>query len=306
MRTVAILALAACGSDPAGGSPDGGTSGDGGSLVDAPPGALDPGTMDVAWMHGSANCNDNADPELQAHAYNATTFIFRQNKCDTFEAPFLYLLVGETHALLVDTGAVNSSAVPTAVTERIGARALIVAHTHAHGDHISGDSRFTSRANTMVVAPTLAAVQSAFGIDPWPGDAGLVELGDRTIDVIGLPGHEASHVAFYDRRTGLLLTGDSLYPGYLFVDQWAAYRESIARLADFVGTRPVVHVLGAHVEMTATPRMPYPYGETYQPAEHVLELAASHVVALDAALSQLGATPPAEAVRYDDFVIVPP
>lgn len=305
MRTVAILALAACGGEPSGANPDGG-GGDSGSLVDAPPGALDPGSLDVAWIHGSANCNDNTDPELQIHAYNATTFIFRQNKCDTFEAPFLYLLVGETHALLVDTGAVNSIAVPEAVNQRVGARALIVAHTHAHGDHISGDSRFTSRPNTTVVAPTLAAVQTAFGIDPWPGDPGSLELGDRTLDVIGLPGHEQTHVAFYDRRTGLLLTGDSIYPGYLFVESWATYRESIARLAAFVGTRPIAHVLGAHVEMTSTPRMPYPYGATYQPAEHVLQLAASHVVALDAALDQLGATPPAEAVRYDDFVIVPP
>ena len=38
--------------------------------------------------------NQNTDPEVQVHAYNATTYIIRQNKCRTFEAPFIYVLIG--------------------------------------------------------------------------------------------------------------------------------------------------------------------------------------------------------------------
>jgi hypothetical protein len=65
-------------------------------------------------------------------------------------------------------------------------------------------------------------------------------------------------------------------------------------------------VLGAHVEMTSTAGQAYPYGTTFQPAEHVLELTAAHVAELDTALTQLGATPPAQPVAYNDFVIDPP
>src|SRR5262245_13641640 len=60
------------------------------------PGGLTPGDLTVTWMHGSQNCGQNTDPEVQVHAYNTTTHIIRQNKCDTFEAPFIYVLQGTT------------------------------------------------------------------------------------------------------------------------------------------------------------------------------------------------------------------
>ena len=148
------------------------------SVVDAAapgdaPGALDgasdagtglvPGSMTVVWMHGSANCAQNTDPELQEHAYNATTIIFRQNKCRTFEAPFVYLLVGETSALLLDTGATNTATLRNAVRAHIGQKPLIVAHTHGHADHTAGDSQFAGKPNTTLVAANLTAIRSAFG-----------------------------------------------------------------------------------------------------------------------------------------------
>ena len=113
------------------------------------------------------------------------------------------------------------------------------------------------------------------------------------LDVLAIPGHEQSHNALYDRQTGILLTGDTLYPGLLFIDDWATYRESVRRLAEFVASHAVSHVLGAHVEMTATARINYPYGATYQPDEHALRLDATRMLELDAALGALGASPPA-------------
>jgi glyoxylase-like metal-dependent hydrolase (beta-lactamase superfamily II) len=122
---------------------------------------------------------------------------------------------------------------------------------------------------------------------------------------VELPGHEATHIAIYDRQTGLLLTGDSLYPGLLFISDWTAYRASIHRLAQFAAGQPIAHVMGAHIEMTATPKVNYPYGTTYQPDEHALPLTAAHLTELDAALTQLGPTPPGQPVAHDDFVIDP-
>jgi len=259
----------------------------------------------VSWMHGQQTCAQSTDPELQLHQYNATTYIMRQDKCRTFEAPFVYLLIGTTRALLLDTGATNTPAIRDQVAQLIGTRALLVAHSHAHGDHVASDPQFSGRANTTVVAKTVAAVQAAFGIATWPTDVGSIDLGDRVIDVVPIPGHEATHIALYDRQTGLALTGDTLYPGLLFIDDWTAYRASVARLRSFLATRPVSHVLGAHIEMTATPKVNYPYGTTYQPNEHALPLELAHLVELDTALTQLGATPPSSPVAHDDFVIDP-
>jgi glyoxylase-like metal-dependent hydrolase (beta-lactamase superfamily II) len=256
-------------------------------------------------MHGSQNCATNTDPEVQVHTYNATIHIIRQNKCKTFEAPFIYVIEGDTTALMIDTGATTTTTLRTTVRGLIGSKPLIVAHSHAHGDHKAGDGTFSGQPATTVVATTVAAVQAQFSIATWPTSAGSIDLGNRVLDVLAIPGHETTHIALYDRRTGLLFTGDTLYPGLLFINDWATYRTSVHRLAQFVASHPIAHVLGAHIEMTSTPKQVYPYGTTYQPMEHALPLTAAHVTELDAALTQLGATPPAQPVAHDDFVIDP-
>jgi len=285
------------GNGGAGGSGGGGGGGSGapGSPADlgAPAdGGLVPGTLAVSWMHGQANCNASTDPELQVHAYNANTYIIREDKCRTFEAPFVYVLLGTRSALVLDTGATDTAALHDEVMTLVGSRPLLVAHTHAHGDHVASDDKFSGQPNTTVVAHTVAAVQAAFGIATWPTSQGSIDLGDRVLDAVAIPGHEATHVALYDRQTGLLLTGDTLYAGLLFVSDWTAYRASVARLQQFAAARPISHVLGAHIEMTSTPTVNYAYGTTYQPNEHVLELGASHLKELADALSALGPTAP--------------
>src|SRR3984957_8092412 len=78
---------------------------------------LVPGSMDVHWNEGSPDCAKNPQPPLQVHQYNGRTFILRENPCTTFEAPFMYLLVGSTKALLIDSGDIaEPNVVPLADT----------------------------------------------------------------------------------------------------------------------------------------------------------------------------------------------
>jgi glyoxylase-like metal-dependent hydrolase (beta-lactamase superfamily II) len=267
--------------------------------------ALVPGTLDVHWMHGSARCEDNTDPELQIHAYNATTYILRQNKCLTFEAPFVYVLIGEASALSLDTGATDTPALRDAIRRLVGDKPLVAAHSHGHGDHRASDGRFAASPGVTVVANTVEGQQAAFAIAAWPEALGHADLGGRPLDVIALPGHQATHIAIYDRQTGLLLTGDSLYPGLLFVHDWAEFRASIHRLTGFAQARPIAHILGAHIEMTSTPKQVYPYGSTFQPAEHALALALAQLRELDAALIRIGPVMPTAPEVHDDFIIYP-
>lgn len=307
MRLAWLPVLAACaGNEPTVPGDGPGPTGDAPVTTgDGPTGGLVPGTLPVTWIHGSQSCNQNADPEVQVHAYNATTHVIRQNKCDTFEAPFIYVLAGTERALVLDTGATTSTTLRTTVRGLIGALPLTVAHSHAHGDHVAGDSTFAGQPNTTVIGTSVAAVQAAFGIASWPTDLGSIDLGGRVLDVLGVPGHQAAHVALYDRQTGLLLTGDSLYPGFLFVQSWTDYRASMKRLAQFAAGHPIAHVLGAHVEMKATAGQAYPYGTTFQPDEHVLQLTAAHVAELDAALDAAGPATPAGDLVHDDFIVSP-
>jgi hydroxyacylglutathione hydrolase len=113
------------------------------------------------------------------------------------------------------------------------------------------------------IAPSVAAIQKAAGITNWPTDPGTIDLGGRVLDVLGIPGHQDASIALYDRKTGNLLTGDSLYPGRLYVSDFPAFVASAKRLADFARTHTIAHVLGTHIEQSATPYLDYPVRTTY-------------------------------------------
>ena len=89
-------------------------------------------------------------------------------------------------------------------------------------------------------------------------------------------------------RAQILLTGDVFYPGFLFVNDRRAFRQSIARLADFLAVHPVSMLLGCHIEMSRAPGLVYDYGTTYQPFEHALELHPRHLLELHAATEAMG------------------
>jgi hypothetical protein len=76
-------------------------------------------------------------------------------------------------------------------------------------------------------------VKSFYGLPGWPDGEASLDLGHRRLITFPLPGHQASHIAIYDEMNKWLLTGDSLYPGLLVVQDWIAYRASNARLAEF-------------------------------------------------------------------------
>ncbi len=243
---------------------------------------LEPGTFPASWIHG-ADCNN--DPLIQVHAYNDNLFILRQSKCDTFEAPFLFLLFGDQKALLMDTGSKASSPVYETVnrvvrdwlqTNNMSSIELIVAHTHSHGDHVKGDSQFEGKPFvSTIVGLDLPSVTQFWGFTNFPVDQPTIDLGHRVIDVLGTPGHHPTSVTLYDRRTHLLLTGDLVYPGHLFVfapEDWPVFQESLRRLVEFSAANPVEWVVGCHIEMGAAPYSPFAYGTAYHPNEHSLEL----------------------------------
>ena len=142
-----------------------------------------------------------------------------------------------------------------------------------------------------------------FELDDWPDGVVEYDLGGRTVDVLPLPGHQSAHIGVYDRLTGLLLTGDSLYPGRLYIQNFTDYRTSIDDLVVFAATRPVLWVLGTHIEMTSTPGIDYPIGTTFQPEEAPLELSFFHLLELRDALEAMGNNPQYEI--HDRFIIVP-
>ncbi len=258
------------------------------------------GSFPNRWINGTTD----DEPPLQVHMFSTRTWIFRQSVLAHFEAPFLYLLAGEREALLLDTGATADVPVRQMIDELIGDDfPLVVAHSHAHGDHVAGDDQFRTRPNTRIVGHSWEEVASLFGISDWPLERGVVHLGGRDLSILAIPGHEPSSIAIYDFQTGLLLTGDSLYPGRLYVRDFEAFRASIDRLVAFTTGNDVSWILGTHIEMTTSPGVDFEFRASSHPSERALQLTRRHLLELHAALGAMGGK--ARRSVHDDFIIFP-
>ena len=253
--------------------------------------------LDVRWIHGSEAAKYNTDPDIQVHACGEHTYILRQNMAVHYEAPFMFLLFGGSRALLLDTGATaNPQFFPLRRTvdsivdgwladhPHSDGYGLLVVHTHAHADHIAADDQFADRPDTVVIGADRAAAWRYFGFADEPQDFGSadqpqaeIDLGGRVLDCLPTPGHHEAAVTYYDRYSGILFTGDTIYPGRLYVPQWPEFVRSIDRLIDWCAERPVTYLLGCHVEMSTEPGVDYPVGWNYQPDETPLQLTKDHL-----------------------------
>ncbi|MFI1168082.1 MBL fold metallo-hydrolase [Streptomyces sp. NPDC020801] len=269
--------------------------------------------LDATWIHGSPSAKHNTDPDIQVHAYDEHTYILRQNKAVHYEAPFLFLLFGNERAVLIDTGATEAPEhfpLRRVVDGLIGTwRAshprdryrLLVLHTHGHSDHVAADGQFADRPETDVIPAGIDEAWTYLGLAADPDRTVRLDLGGRVLECLATPGHHEAAVTYYDPCTGILLTGDTVYRGRLYVDRWDDFRRTVHRLADFADTHPVTHVLGCHIEMSTTPGRDYPVRTTYQPEEPPLEMTAGHLRQLRDAVDDIAGR---EGVHvYDDFIV---
>ena len=92
-----------------------------------------------------------------------------------------------------------------------------------------------------MVAKEPEAVREFFGFDDarWPDEEVRFDLGGRVLTAIGAPGHHAAGVVFHDPATGFLLTGDTVYPGRIYVADYPELVATLNRLVAFCATHEV-------------------------------------------------------------------
>ena len=92
-------------------------------------------------------------------------------------------------------------------------------------------------------------------ITHWIHDGDKIDLGGRTVEVISTPGHTPDSICLLDRANGLLFTGDTFYPGTIWLyapeTDLDAYARSVKRLAALA--RHLRMLLCAHNEPVANP-----------------------------------------------------
>lgn len=263
--------------------------------------------LDLAWDPAT----DQEEP-ARVHFLEEHTVVIRQSLHTSPEAPFVVLLFGNEKAFLLDTGderdastwplrrIVDGLVDDWLTTHPRDGYGLIVAHSHGHRDHIAGDIQFGDRPLTTVVGVELDDVQDFFGLHDWPQGSSVLDLGGRRLEVIPSPGHHESAISILDPYTGFLFSGDTAYPGRLYVRDMPAFLATIDRLAALADSGQVSHVLGGHTELDRDGR-DYPLGARQHPMEASPFISSSELIAIREAARTISDSPGVH--HFDGFVI---
>ncbi len=214
-----------------------------------------------------------SDPWFEV--YRIRPGVFAIYEPHQLEEVISYLIVGDEKAgdekasrdkaLLFDTGMGISNI--QAVVAGLTKLPVSVVNSHTHNDHVGDNWRFSevygmdtdftrtnARGSTEDAQAELAADEicgalpagfdakayatKPFHITHWLHDGDKIELGGRTLKVIGTPGHTPDAIALLDEKNGLLFTGDTFYLGpiYLYrpetdLDAYVASVQKLAALA---------------------------------------------------------------------------
>lgn len=174
----------------------------------------------------------------------------------------MWHIQGRDFDLLLDTGLGHFPL--RASLERLRERPVICVASHTHFDHIGCHYEFETRCVHVAEAEILAEPRNAwtladryatdemfdglpenwdtkiYRVRPAPAtrllaDGDVIDLGDRAFEVIHTPGHSPGGIALWEKKTGVLLSGDIVYDGPLIDDAYHSdlgdYEKSLRRLA---------------------------------------------------------------------------
>jgi glyoxylase-like metal-dependent hydrolase (beta-lactamase superfamily II) len=204
-----------------------------------------------------------ADPWFEV--YKVRPGVFAIYEPHQSEEVISYLVLGTKKALLFDTGMGISNI--RKLVEGLTRLPVTVVNSHTHNDHVGDNWRFTdiygmdtdftrtnakgssedARAEVVPgeicgdLPPGFNAQEYAtkpFHISHWLHDGDKLDLGGRTLQVIATPGHTPDSISLLDQKNGLLFTGDTFYPGPIFLyrpeTDLDAYVASVKKLATLV------------------------------------------------------------------------
>jgi hydroxyacylglutathione hydrolase len=117
---------------------------------------------------------------------------------------YVYLLVDSDSAAVVDPTEAEGV---LSLSHELDVRLSLVILTHHHNDHTGGCSELKRRGCT-IVGPDDSRISP---LDERVADGDRVAVGNGTLQVISVPGHTRSHLAYYSSEDAILFTGDTLF-----------------------------------------------------------------------------------------------
>ncbi len=202
------------------------------------------------------------DPDSWFQVYQVAEGVKAIYEPHQWQETISYLIEGDDRALMFDTG--NGIGDIHALVKRLTKKPVAVLNSHSHFDHVGGNHAFktiyglkTSFSRNREQGIVHKDIAEEVSIDalcrPLPKGVSaethvgrpykvsehikngyVFELGGRSLEVIHLPGHTPDALALIDRKNRLLWTGDTFYPGPIWLyapeTSLSQYKESLDRL----------------------------------------------------------------------------
>ena len=144
-----------------------------------------------------------------------------------------FLLEGNDKAVLIDSGVNCPDAAGIAKT--LSDKPLLLLNTHGDGDHTSGTGGFSEiliHASDYYNCKIGAKYPDTAMAEIKDGD--IIDLGERPLKIIHIPGHTKGSVAVLDVNKRLLYAGDSVQKGHIYMfgnhRDPSQYENSLSRL----------------------------------------------------------------------------
>lgn len=145
-----------------------------------------------------------------------------------------FLLAGTEKALLIDSGMNTPNA--KQIAEGIAKLPIMLLNTHADPDHISGNVGFNSFYMHPDEEDNYRAHGGSGALIPVK-DNEIIDLGDRPLKIVFIPGHTPGSIAILDINSRVLISGDSVQDGNIFMFKerrnMPMYIESLKKLSKY-------------------------------------------------------------------------
>ena len=143
----------------------------------------------------------------------------------------IFLLAGEEKALLVDTGMTLHGV--KALAEQLTGLPVELINTHWDLDHIGANGEFDRFYLHPDEEENYRAAGGGGEIVPV-ADGEVIDLGGRPIEIVHLPGHTPGSIGLLDRNAKVLISGDPIQNGRIFMfgpgRDFQKYVESLDKL----------------------------------------------------------------------------
>ena len=157
-----------------------------------------------------------------------------------FSDNYMYLLADDAGAAVVDPA--EAAPVLAAVRER-GVRLTHILVTHCHFDHTGGCAELKQATGCVVLGPD---DRGGPGLDKPARPGQSIRLGGVDLEVMAVPGHTRTHLAYYAAELNSVFTGDVLFSGGCGRVMGCSYEEMFASLGRIASLPDATLVYGGH------------------------------------------------------------